>query len=351
MGLWKDKTRKDWCYKFQVNKKQYGSRGYATKKEAIAARAEHRKRVQENTKQILTSMGFREAASLYLDDAKRRFVVKTYKYKAYVFKNFLQCYGDLPIEKITTQQVDTYLKMRKTNHNFNVHRKELHALFVFARDHLKVIFSNPVSSIAKLPHTSARKKIPTEQDIKTLLSNADEEERAFIICLLNLAARVDEVLRLTWSDIDFEKRTVTRWTKKRKGGMYEPITTYMNEDLFSSLKYLKEHRIQSTWVFYNEETNDRYKNRRKKLYGLCKRSGIDRIHYHELRHFIASLLANSKNVSKKTISDILGHKSLTTTEIYLHSIDGSQKLAIQELEGRFSLENEKAPPKGATRKQ
>ena len=351
MGLWKDKTRKDWCYKFQVNKKQYGSRGYSTKKEATAARAEHRKRVLESIKQTLPTMGFREVASLYLDDAKRRFVVKTYKYKSYVYKRFLQFYGDIPIEKITTQQVDSYLKTRKSNYNFNVHRKELHTLFVFARDHLKVIFSNPVSSIAKLPHTSAKKKIPSEQDIKILLSNADEEERAFIICLLNLAARVDEVLRLTWADIDFEKRTVTRWTKKRNGGVYEPITTYMNDDLHSSLNYLKVNRTQNTWVFYNQETSDRYKNRRKKLYGLCRRSGIAKIHYHEIRHFIASLLANSKNVSKKTISDILGHKSLTTTEIYLHSIDGSQKLAIQELEGRFSMENDKAPPIEATKEE
>ncbi len=73
------------------------------------------------------------------------------------------------------------------------------------------------------------------------------------------------------------------------------------------------------------------------LYGINKRAGIHPpIHYHELRHFIASVLADSKSISKKTISEILGHKSLTTTEIYLHSIGDSQVAAMKGLEGRFS---------------
>ncbi len=63
-----------------------------------------------------------------------------------------------------------------------------------------------------------------------------------------------------------------------------------------------------------------------------------RVHYHELRHFVASVLADSKTISKKTISEILGHKSLATTEIYLHSIGDSQVSAMKGLEGRFSME-------------
>lgn len=75
------------------------------------------------------------------------------------------------------------------------------------------------------------------------------------------------------------------------------------------------------------------------LYGINKRAGINPpIHYHELRHFVASVLADSKTISKKTISEILGHKSLATTEIYLHSIGDSQVSAMKGLEGRFSME-------------
>lgn len=337
MGLWKDKKRKDWCYKFQVELKNYGSRGYSTKREAIAARAEHRRRVLENTGRTPKSMGFRDVASIYLDDAKRRFAFKTYKYKVSVYKAFLDFHGDMPIDKVTPVIVDSYLKTRETNNNYNVHRKDLSALFSYARDHLRVITHNPASGIDKLPHTSARKKIPSEQDVAKLLETADPvNERPFLLCLIHLAARVDEILRLTWDDVDFKNRTVTRWTKKRRGGGYEPIITHMNNDLFEGLQILFQNKIHDQWVFLNEETGDRFRNRRKMLYGISKRAGIDPpIHYHELRHFVASILADSNTISKKTISEILGHKSLTTTEIYLHSIGDSQVTAMKGLEGRF----------------
>ncbi len=347
MGLWKDKNRKDWCYKFQVQLKNYGSRGFSTKKEAVAARAEHRRRVLESTGQTLKSMGFREVASIYLDDAKRRFVAKTYKYKVSVYKAFLDYHGDILIEKITPVIVDSYLKTRQTNNNYNVHRKDLSALFNYARDHLRVITHNPVSGIDKLPHTAARKRIPSEEDVVKLLQTADPvDERPFLLCLIHLAARIDEILRLTWDDVDFKNRTVTRWTKKRRGGDYEPIITYMNDDLLIGLQFLFQNQKHAQWVFLNEETGERFRNRRKMLYGISKRAGIDPpIHYHELRHFVASILADSNTISKKTISEILGHKSLATTEIYLHSIGDSQMTAMKGLEGRFSTEEIKTATK------
>ena len=69
---------------------------------------------------------------------------------------------------------------------------------------------------------------------------------------------------------------------------------------------------------------------------LCKRARIDPpFGFHSIRHFMATYLADTIRASKKTISSILGHKSLQTTEIYLHSIDASQKDAMMKLEGKF----------------
>lgn len=337
MGLWKDKIRKDWCYKFEYQKKQYGSRGYSTKKKAVTAREQHRQRVKAAFGLTQKSMGFKVAASLYLDDAKRRFVHKTYAYKVYVYKSFIAYHGDVLVDRISPVMIDSYLKTRKSNHNYNVHRKELLVLFNFFCNHLKIITHNPVAELDKLPHTPDKKKIPRENDVAKLIAAADsKEEFPLLMCILHLAARIDEVLRLTWADVDFENRTVVRWTRKRRGGVYEPITAYLNDDLLQVLKSLWNTRKQDEWVFFNEKTQSRYHNKRKMLYSISKRAGVvPPIHFHELRHFVASILAHTENVSKKTISEILGHKSLTTTEIYLHSIEGSQKAAMIALEGRF----------------
>lgn len=338
MGFWKDKERKTWCYKFEFQKKGYGARGFKTKKEAIAAREKHRLEVKQNV-QTHPSMGFREVASLYLDDAKLRFTVKTYKYKASVYKAFLSFSGDREIGEFTSVEIDKYLKSRHSNHNFNVHRKELSALFNYAISHLELIHKNPVSKIAKLPHNAKRKSIPAGEAIAEILKNAHPiRQKPFLLVLLHLAARVDEVLRLTWQDIDFKKRTVTRWTKKRSGGNYEPITAYMNDELKNQLELLNQNKKHEKWVFFNIRTKDRFKQRRKMLYNLCDSANVPRVHYHEIRHYVASLLADNPEISKKTIQEILGHKSLSTTEIYLHSVDGSQKAALTSLSGKFYKE-------------
>ena len=43
MGFYKDPKRKDWIYRFQYQGKNYGGRGFPTKKAAMAAREERKK--------------------------------------------------------------------------------------------------------------------------------------------------------------------------------------------------------------------------------------------------------------------------------------------------------------------
>jgi integrase len=284
-------------------------------------------------------MAFREVASIYLDDAERRFANKTYKYKAYVYRSFLEYHGNIPINEVTPQMVHNYLNTRPSNNNYNVHRKDLSALFVFAQKRLKLIKYNPCWDIEKVPHTPARKVIPTEEQVLKIISSATlEEERPLILVILHTTARVDEILRLKWKDVDFNKKIVTRWTRKRKGGIYEPIETPMNHDLFEVLWTLWKGRKQDIWVFYNDKTETRYNHRPKLMKTLCKRAGIEpAFGFHALRHFMSSYMADSNKVSKKTISEFLGHKSLETTERYLHAIDDSKRLAVRAVEGKFVL--------------
>ena len=71
MGLWRDKTRKDWCYSFQYQTQTYAGRGFKTKAEARTAREERRKLVKGQ--KIETGMAYSEAVNLYLDHAQKAF--------------------------------------------------------------------------------------------------------------------------------------------------------------------------------------------------------------------------------------------------------------------------------------
>ncbi|WP_373498065.1 tyrosine-type recombinase/integrase, partial [Desulfococcus sp.] len=132
------------------------------------------------------------------------------------------------------------------------------------------------------------------------------------------------------------QRVVTLWTRKRKDGNLEPDAMPINTDLFNVLWRRWTSRTQNDWVFFNDKTNDRYNRRPKFMKGLCKRAGIPYIGFHSIRHFMASFLADKQKISLMTISKLLRHRSLNTTEIYLHSIGEGQRAAMDGIEGLFS---------------
>ncbi len=354
MGFYKDPKRKDWIYRFQYLGKNYGGRGFTTKKEAMAAR-EDRKRELKNQRPKVTGMAFSEACDIYLDFAKRRFVVGVFKHKKYVYKCFYQFIGgDLPLINITTEMVSKYLATRHSNNNYNVHRKQLSAFFTYAKDILESIEKNPCRKIALLPHTANEKQIPKEADVIKLIlaTNPKTDERDLVIVLLHTLARIDEALRLTWADINFEKKTLIKWTRKTKDGSYKKVMISINQELNATLWRMWQNRKQDQWVFYNEKTENRYFHRPKFMRGLCKKAGIvPHFGFHTLRHLMASLMADNPKTSTKTIQKVLGHSAHKTTEIYLHELDGAVENAMDALSGKFVIKedkkhrkNEKATP-------
>ena len=70
--------------------------------------------------------------------------------------------------------------------------------------------------------------------------------------------------------------------------------------------------------------------------GLCKKAGVKYFRFHALRHFGATMMEQS-NVSIKSIQSILGHENRRTTEIYLHSLTGSEKSAMGVLDDVYDL--------------
>lgn len=358
MGIWKDRKQKDWKFRFEYRGRNYTGRGFKTRREAATAREKKREEVrQEERKQDQNIMGFREMASLYLDFCERRFASSTYQYKKLVYKAFLDFHKDLPVTGITPQAVHDYLDTRPSNHNYNAHRKELAALFNFARNRLKLDIPNPCRDLDKMPHSPRLKRIPSQDEIVKLILAADPEtdEQDLLIVLIHTLGRIDEVLRLTWQDVNFDKRTVTLWTRKRKDGAYEPDVQPMNEALHEVLWKKWKERKQDKWVFYNEDTRDRFYHRPRMMASLCRRAGIPPIGagkrknrkkkvvdvplyygFHSIRHFMASYLADSAKVSLSAISKLLRHKEKRTTEIYLHSIDESARAAMSQVEEAFT---------------
>ena len=331
------KTDRGYRFHFQYQGRRYTGSGFKTKREAARAEAKKRERVKKEVS-IQTATDFKTIANEYLDISERKHAKKTYKQKAFVCKSFLKFTGNKPIDLITASHLHHYLNTRPTNNNYNAHRKDLCSVFTFAKNVKKAITYNPCWDLDKMPHTPGEKYIPPEDDIIRLILAADPktDEKDLILTLIHTAARVDEILRLKWQDVNLTKRTLTRWTRKRSGGAFEPIICHMNDELYSTMKKRWENRENEKWVYYNAKTGTRFMHRPKLMRGLCKNAGINPpFGFANIRHFVASYLADTEKISKKAIGGLLGHKALQTTEIYLHSVDRSEKDALDRLTKRF----------------
>ncbi len=133
--------------------------------------------------------------------------------------------------------------------------------------------------------------------------------------------RYSEILGLKWTDCNFQERKITVRAESSKSGKSRLVP--INEDLFAVLKRLKGQGIaRSGHVFtYSDPRKGRMhplKTIRRAFVMACKRAEIKHLTFHDLRHTVASRLVE-RGVDPVAVMNLLGHASLKTTQVYLHS--------------------------------
>jgi integrase len=218
----------------------------------------------------------------------------------------------------------------------NMELRLLRALFNFGLN-AELIASNPAAKIPFLPEAKSRRRHPPpKEDLIKVISVADPDTQDYLWALAFTAARVGEINALTWEDVDFERRLVTLWTRKRKNSNREPRDVPMVPNLYEILKSRYEQRNPNMpWVFWHtcysskkkQKVSGPYGDRKRVLATLCKKADVPYFSFHPIRHLTASLL-DDLGVTMGVIQKILGHKNRRTTEIYLHSIGDSARRAM-----------------------
>lgn len=174
--------------------------------------------------------------------------------------------------------------------------------------------------------------------------SAYKGNRNYLIALLMLDAglRIGEVLQLVPSDLVFDYKPVTsitvrKETTKTKLERVIPMTTRLSGaigDMIEAWLLLPGH-TPSVSCFQSSVAGPRISARQvERIIRNAGYHGIGRpIHPHQLRHTFATRLLKITNI--RTVQQLLGHKNLSSTEIYTHPGHQDKVDAIAEMEQNF----------------
>ena len=280
-------------------------------------------------------------------------------YKGYIENHIKPNIGDIPLEKLTTLDLQRLYKTLLSRGRVdrleskgqprglspktvrNIHQILSSALKLAQEQRL--ILTNPAEGCA-LPKTEHRemKTLPVEQ-LQSFLREA-KESGVFALYYLELATglRRGELLGLKWEDIDLEhgdlrvKQQIARINGKVVEAPLKTRNAYrtlpLAEDTISILKEQKKKVGSSPLVFPSATGGPISPDSvLHMLHRVLKRAGLPKVRFHDLRHTFATL-ALQNGVDIKTVSGMLGHFSAGfTLDTYAHVTTSAQKAAANTM--------------------
>ncbi len=162
------------------------------------------------------------------------------------------------------------------------------------------------------------RKLPevlTKDEVKRLIESADNIKSRLIISLLySSGLRVSELVNLKKEDLDLQEKI--GWVRKGKGGKDRIIT--LSSNLADELKEYCEMRGEDKIYVFSKDKPLTTRNIQKIIKGTRQRAGLNKkVTPHTLRHsFATHLLEQGTDI--RMIQAMLGHASLSTTQVYTH---------------------------------
>jgi site-specific recombinase XerD len=188
----------------------------------------------------------------------------------------------------------------------------------------KYINSNPCNLVDNLKKPETKREFLILEEIKKLVdtqcSNQEVKDAFLFSCFTGL--RYSDVKNLSWKNIKDGKIEFTQ--QKTKSIEYLPISRTASTILDRKI----ESKIDdSERIFKMPEKRTAWDHIKK----WVKDAGIDKnVSFHTARHSFATL-ALTQGIDLYTVSKLLGHKDISTTQVYAKIIDSKKQEAIEKL--------------------
>ena len=253
-----------------------------------------------------------------------------------------------PYTEITADDIRLYLALRINKDGIsktcaNNERRNLSAFFTWLQKE-EILLKNPMAKVEPIKETKKKKKAYTTMELEKIrYACKDEMDRALIEVLISTWCRISEIAEMKISDIDGNKVIV-----HGKGDKYR--TVYLTAKAQLAVKaYLEKRTDDNPLLFPKGVHVEKIKKSGIKREDLCswwtnpeligdgprdtgsletrvrkigKTAGVENVHPHRFRRTGATMALRA-GMPLMEVSQILGHESVGTTQIYL-DIDNQQ---------------------------
>lgn len=268
--------------------------------------------------------------------------------------------SDIPIEYIKSLtrldilQYLNYVASERENTAKTRHRKlaSLRLFFKCMHRDLGLIDSDPTKDVDYPKMPDHLPKFLTLDESINLLENMNVDDPYYLrdYCIvtlfINCGMRLSELVGLNMQDVNLDERSMRLLGKGNKERIIH-INDACADAIITYLPTRKPSDKEPNALFLSKQ-GSRLCNRRVEqiVDNALRDSNLDNrgLSTHKLRHTAATLMYQHGNVDPLMLKEILGHKSISTTEIYTHVSNEGLKTAM-DASPLANIKNKKKPPK------
>ena len=263
-------------------------------------------------------------------------------------KKFISFIEQNDLKKLENNIIQNYVKFLSKNFSPKSHSRKLSSLKAFFNYlfDLKLVNKNPIADVDFPKITKTIPKLLSEKEIFTLLERTYNDSSfkglrmsVMMEILYATGIRISELVEIKNGDLSEDFSSVLI---KGKGGKQRvvPLFGKVKEVL---KKYLFEKRHFNTKGSFLFPSNSKFGHiTRHRFFQLLKKLSLEcginvsKVSPHTIRHSFASHLLE-RGVDLRIIQESLGHKDISTTQIYTHI---QSKKIRKILEEKHSIKND-----------
>jgi len=347
-NLFKRANGKYYIYYERAGKRKWKSTGQTRRPDALRELAHFEEYFNEH----IAKYSFEDFTKEFLEYCSGTFSPKTQTIYRSALVRFGHVIGDKPLAAIIAKDADRYRTLRAAQVapvSVNVDLRTLKAAFYTAM-RWEMIARNPFKGIGMMRVPDQMPIYFSKDDFDKFLSVIDDVWfREVVIVGVLTGLRRGELLALKWGDVDFTHRMLhihSSESIRTKGGKRRSVP--MNDTVDRMLRRRREEaevkvdvkekvkvEVEKESVFNAEHKADIGHIVTKKFKNYVLKARLDaRLHFHSLRHTFATWLVQG-GVSIYEVQKLLGHSSITVTQVYSHLASSELFSAVGKISINF----------------